>query len=164
MSISRRSFLKIAGLSAVAVAGTALFAGCSVASYLQIQLDEKLRKEITKGLKPEEVSTANAMIDAYVGIINAALLLAPLVGVDSLDKNQVFDTLNKALEQYEKQAPDKADEIAKIREWTDKVDIVTDESGKIKATGFGYAKITVTLTIKSSAATQALGEALAAAV
>ena len=46
----------------------------------------------------------------------------------------------------------------------DKFDIVTNKDGKIESTGFGYTKITVIVTIKDAAATQALSVALAAAV
>lgn len=161
MSISRRSFLKMAGLSTVAVAGTALFAGCSVASYLQIELDEKVRKEITKDVDPDSLDAANATINAYLAVINASLMLVPMFGVTSLDKKEVMAKINEALD---KAAETKPDDVAEIRKWMDKFDIVTNKDGKIESTGFGYTKITVTVTIKDAAATQALSVALAAAV
>lgn len=161
MSISRRSFLKMAGLSTVAVAGTALFAGCSVASYLQIELDEKVRKEITKDVDPDSLEAANATINAYLAVINASLMLVPMFGVTSFDKKEVMAKINEALD---KAAETKPDDVAEIRKWMDKFDIVTNKDGKIESTGFGYTKITVIVTIKDAAATQALSVALAAAV
>lgn len=168
MSISRRSFLKLAGLTTVAVAGTAMFAGCSVASYLEIQLDDKVRKELIDELVKDDPTTdrdaANTVINSYLGLINAALLFSPMVGVSSLDKEKVFSTINDSLDKYEKSYPSKAEDVANIRKQLNRFDIVTDASGKIPATGFGYAKITIVITTKSAADTQALAAALAAAV
>ena len=114
MSISRRSFLKMAGLSTVAVAGTALFAGCSVASYLQIELDEKVRKEITKDVDPDSLDAANATINAYLAVINASLMLVPMFGVTSFDKKEVMAKINEALD---KAAETKPDDVA-VNGWT----------------------------------------------
>ena len=48
MNISRRNFMKIAGLSAAAVAGTALFTGCSGQVLLPVQFSSTAIGEDTK--------------------------------------------------------------------------------------------------------------------
>lgn len=48
MNISRRNFMKIAGLSAAAVAGTALFTGCSGQVLLPVQFSPAVIGDDTK--------------------------------------------------------------------------------------------------------------------
>lgn len=162
MSISRRSFLKLAGLTTVAIAGVSLFAGCSVATHLRVELDERARAELTKGITdPEKLKEANETIDTYLTTLNTLLLAVPLPGVTSLDKELVLSIINQALD---KAAASKPDDVAKIRKYMDKFDIVTDKDGKISAEGFFYGTITVKLTPKSTTATQELSAALAGTV
>ena len=161
MSISRRSFLKLAGLTTVAVAGTALFTGCTVATYLQIELDENVRKQICGG---EPTAEQNKLIDTYLSLLNLALFACPMVGVKELNLEQAMQKINEALDQAETKYPDRVDEIAQIRKYMEMFTIVTDENGKVVAEGFGYGKITVKITTKSKAAAQALRDALAEAV
>lgn len=73
MNISRRNFMKIAGLSAAAVAGTALFTGCSGQVLLPVQFSSAVIGEDTKkALDTKKFSVVDGLSeDAQKKTINA---------------------------------------------------------------------------------------------
>lgn len=138
MSISRRSFLKMAGLITVAVAGTALFAGCTVASYLQIEFTPEVYDKLAEGSDDPDEAKKNAQ--ALMDKINLILKAVPLVGITSIDKKTLEDALiqgiHKAVDDNEK-----ADQICAL------VTIETDED-VIKAENKLYGAIVVKVGLK----------------
>lgn len=75
MNLSRRNFMKIAGLSAAAVAGAALFTGCSGSGQLMLPVrfsDTVIGKDIQKALDTKQFSVvASLKPDAQENAINA---------------------------------------------------------------------------------------------
>lgn len=73
MNLSRRNFMKIAGLSAAAVAGAALFTGCSGRLMLPVRFsDAVIGKDIEKALDTQQFSVpASLSLDAQKNAINA---------------------------------------------------------------------------------------------
>ena len=75
MIFSRRSFMKIAGLSAAAVAGAALFTGCSGSGQLMLPVRFSatvIGKDIQKALDTKQFSVvASLKPDAQENAINA---------------------------------------------------------------------------------------------
>ena len=62
MNLSRRNFIKIAGLSAAAVAGAALFTGCSGQLMLPVRFsDTVIGKDIQKALDAQK-NAINAFV------------------------------------------------------------------------------------------------------
>ena len=71
MNLSRRNFIKIAGLSAAAVAGAALFTGCSGQLMLRFSATV-IGKDIQKALDTKQFSVvASLKPDAQENAINA---------------------------------------------------------------------------------------------
>ena len=72
MNISRRNFMKIAGLSAAAVAGTALFTGCSGQVLLPVQFSSTaIGDETKKALDTKKFSVVDGLSeDAQKKAIN----------------------------------------------------------------------------------------------
>ena len=72
MNISRRNFMKIAGLSAAAVAGTALFTGCSGQVLLPVQFSSAvIGKDTKKALDTKKFSVVEGLSeDAQKKAIN----------------------------------------------------------------------------------------------
>lgn len=75
MNLSRRNFMKIAGLSAAAVAGAALFTGCSGSGQLMLPVRFSatvIGKDIQKALDTKQWSVgANLSQNAQKDFINA---------------------------------------------------------------------------------------------
>lgn len=75
MNLSRRNFMKIAGLSAAAVAGAALFTGCSGSGQLMLPVRFSatvIGKDIQKTLDTKQFSVvASLKPDAQENAINA---------------------------------------------------------------------------------------------
>lgn len=75
MNLSRRNFMKIAGLSAAAVAGAALFTGCSGSGQLMLPVRFSatvIGKDIQKALDTKQWSVgANLSQNAQENAINA---------------------------------------------------------------------------------------------
>lgn len=75
MNLSRRNFMKIAGLSAAAVAGAALFTGCSGSGQLMLPVRFSVTvigKDIQKALDTKQFSVvASLKPDAQENAINA---------------------------------------------------------------------------------------------
>lgn len=73
MNLSRRNFIKIAGLSAAAVAGAALFTGCSGQLMLPVRFSATvIDKDIQKALDTKQFSVvASLKPDAQENAINA---------------------------------------------------------------------------------------------
>ncbi len=73
MNLSRRNFMKIAGLSAAAVAGAALFTGCSGQLMLPVRFSATvIGKDIQKALDTKQFSVvASLSLDAQKDAINA---------------------------------------------------------------------------------------------
>ena len=85
MNLSRRNFIKIAGLSAAAVAGAALFTGCSgqlmlpvrssatvIGKDIQKALDTK-QFSVVASLKPDAQSNASSKTSSPTGVAMALL-------------------------------------------------------------------------------------------
>lgn len=97
MNLSRRNFMKIAGLSAAAVAGAALFTGCSGQLMLPVQFsDAVIGKDIQKALDTQQFSVvADLSQNAQKNAINAFVrsqLRQPMYEVDFIERKT--DTLD----------------------------------------------------------------------
>lgn len=97
MNLSRRNFIKIAGLSAAAVAGAALFTGCSGQLMLPVRFSVTvIGKETQKALDTQQFSVvADLSEDAQKNAINAFVrsqLRQPMYEVDFIERKT--DTLD----------------------------------------------------------------------
>ena len=97
MNLSRRNFMRIAGLSAAAVAGAALFTGCSGQLMLPVQFsDAVIGKDIQKALDTQQFSVvADLSQNAQKIAINAFVrsqLRQPMYEVDFIERKT--DTLD----------------------------------------------------------------------
>lgn len=97
MNLSRRNFMKIAGLSAAAVAGAALFTGCSGQLMLPVRFYATvIGKETQKALDTQQFSVvADLSEDAQKNAINAFVrsqLRQPMYEVDFIERKT--DTLD----------------------------------------------------------------------
>lgn len=97
MNLSRRNFMKIAGLSAAAVAGAALFTGCSGQLMLPVRFSATvIGKETPKALDTKQFSVvADLSLDAQKNAINAFVrsqLRQPMYEVDFIERKT--DTLD----------------------------------------------------------------------
>lgn len=97
MNLSRRNFMKIAGLSAAAVAGAALFTGCSGRLMLPVRFsDAVIGKDIEKALDTKQFSvSASLSLDAQKDAINAFVrsqLRQSMYEVESIERKT--DTLD----------------------------------------------------------------------
>lgn len=97
MNLSRRNFMKIAGLSAAAVAGAALFTGCSGQLMLPVRFSATvIGIETQKALDTQQFSVvADLSEDAQKNAINAFVrsqLRQPMYEVDFIERKT--DTLD----------------------------------------------------------------------
>lgn len=97
MNLSRRNFMKIAGLSAAAVAGAALFTGCSGSGQLMLPVRFSatvIGKDIQKALDTNQWSVgANLSQNAQKDFINAHVRSQfPMYEVESIERKT--DTLD----------------------------------------------------------------------
>ena len=95
MNLSRRNFMKIAGLSAAAVAGAALFTGCSGQLMLPVRFsDAVIGKDIQKALDTQQFSVvADLSQNAQKNAINAFVRSQfPMYEVESIERKT--DTLD----------------------------------------------------------------------
>ena len=95
MNLSRRNFIKIAGLSAAAVAGAALFTGCSGQLMLPVRFSATvIGKETQKALDTKQFSVvADLKPDAQENAINAFVRSQfPMYEVDFIERKT--DTLD----------------------------------------------------------------------
>ena len=148
-TISRRSFLKLAGVTAVATAGASLFASCSVASYLQVELDQTVIDEIIGKIDDEnEKKAQEEKLKTYLGYVNLALAALPLVGVTNLNKEKALDTIYQAIDKIGPMFNVSAEDIANVKDMLNHFDIETDENGNLPNDSSMYNKITVKLSLK----------------
>ena len=84
MNISRRSFLKMAGLTTVAAAGAAMFTGCSLYTTVKMQIVSSDKTVADKVLAEINKDAPEITIPSFVKEINGVL------------KNTVNDALQKA--------------------------------------------------------------------
>ena len=84
MNISRRSFLKMAGLTTVAAAGAAMFTGCSLYTTVKMQIVSSDKTVAEKVLAQINKDAPEITIPSFVKEINGVL------------KNTVNDALQKA--------------------------------------------------------------------
>lgn len=84
MNISRRSFLKMAGLTTVAAAGAAMFTGCSLYTTVKMQIVSSDKTVAEKVLAEINKDAPEITIPSFVKEINGVL------------KNTVNDALQKA--------------------------------------------------------------------
>ena len=82
MNISRRSFLKMAGLTTVAAAGAAMFTGCSLYTTVQMEIASADGSVATNVLAEVNKELPKVTIPSFVKEINGVLK----------------DTVNKALQ------------------------------------------------------------------
>lgn len=95
MNLSRRNFIKIAVLSAAAVAGAALFTGCSGQLMLPVRFSATvIGKDIQKALDTKQFSVvASLKPDAQKDFINAHVRSQfPMYEVESIERKT--DTLD----------------------------------------------------------------------
>ena len=131
MTLSRRSFLKMAGLSTVVAAGAVMFTGCSVAVVLQITNE--------KGdLFPTEES------QEILKKVNSFLKLVPIPFVNSVKVADVKAIIQKAMQSVPN-AP------------TDKEIVVTnaDDEGYITATDSFIGVLTIDLALADANSSEA---------
>ena len=133
MTLSRRSFLKMAGLSTVVAAGAVMFTGCSVAVVLQITNE--------KGdLFPKDNEEAQNALKK----VNTALKLVPIPFVNSVKVADIEAALQKAM-----QAAGVSTEGKKI--------VVTnaDDEGYITATDSFIGVLTIDLALADADSSEA---------
>ena len=82
MNISRRDFMKAAGLSAAAVAGAALFTGCSSQGMLPLQFDRSIGDSIARGLDEKKLMVADLPTDRTAAI---EAVLKNVSGIDGFE-------------------------------------------------------------------------------
>ena len=87
MIISRRSFLKMAGLTTVAAAGAAMFTGCSLYTTVQMEIASADGSVATEVLAKINKEAPEITIPSFVKEINGVL------------KNTVNDALQKAFKE-----------------------------------------------------------------
>ncbi len=87
MNISRRSFLKMAGLTTVAAAGAAMFTGCSLYTTVKMQIVSTDKTVAEKVLAEINKDAPEITIPSFVKEINGVL------------KNTVNDALQNAFKE-----------------------------------------------------------------
>ncbi|RJW78101.1 twin-arginine translocation signal domain-containing protein [Faecalibacterium sp. AF10-46] len=87
MNISRRSFLKMAGLTTVAAAGAAMFTGCSLYTTVKMEIASADGSVATNVLTKINKEAPEITIPSFVKEINGVL------------KNTVNDALQKAFKE-----------------------------------------------------------------
>ena len=150
MNISRRSFLKMAGLTTVAVAGASMFAACSVASHLEVEIDDKVRAKLLGDKVNDE--DANDALDQKIAEFNKGLAMVNIPFVNKLSVAQI----KSAFEQAAAKLPEN-EEYAELKKLLSSVAIVTEE-GKdyVESDGNFIGTIKVKLTVNKETNTAAL--------
>lgn len=150
MNISRRSFLKMAGLTTVAVAGASMFAACSVASHLEVEIDDKVRAKLLKDKVNDKA--ANEDLDKQIAEFNKGLAMVNIPFVSKLSVAQI----KSAFEQAAAKLPED-EEYAELKKLLSSVEIVTEE-GKdyVESDGSFIGTIKVKLTVSEKTNTAAL--------
>lgn len=150
MNISRRSFLKMAGLTTVAVAGASMFAACSVASHLEVEIDDKVRAKLLKDKVGDK--EANDALDKQIAEFNKGLAMVNIPFVNKLSVAQI----KSAFEQAAAKLPE-GEGYAELKQLLSSVAIVTEE-GKdyVESDGKFIGTIKVKLTINKETNTAAL--------
>ena len=150
MNISRRSFLKMAGLTTVAVAGASMFAACSVASHLEVEIDDKVRAKLLGDSVNDD--KAKTELDKQIAEFNKGLAMVNIPFVNKLSVAQI----KSAFEQAAAKLPDDK-EYAELKKLLSSVAIVTEE-GKdyVESDGKFIGTIKVKLTINEETNTAAL--------
>ena len=150
MNISRRSFLKMAGLTTVAVAGASMFAACSVASHLEVEIDDKVRAKLLKDKVNDKA--ANEELDKQIAEFNKGLAMVNIPFVNKLTVAQI----KSAFEQAAAKLPE-GEEYAELKQLLSTVAIVAEE-GKdyVESDGKFIGTIKVKLTVNKETNTAAL--------
>ena len=150
MNISRRSFLKMAGLTTVAVAGASMFAACSVASHLEVEIDDKVRAKLLGDSVNDKA--ANDALDKQIAEFNKGLAMVNIPFVNKLSVAQI----KSAFEQAAAKLPE-GEEYAKLKQLLSTVAVKTEE-GKdyVESDGKFIGTIKVKLTINKETNTAAL--------
>ena len=150
MNISRRPFLKMAGLTTVAVAGASMFAACSVASHLEVEIDDNVRAKLLKDKVGDKA--ANEELDKQIAEFNKGLAMVNIPFVNKLSVAQI----KSAFEQAAAKLPE-GEEYAALKKLLSTVSVVTDE-GKdyVESDGKFIGTIKVKLTINEETNTAAL--------
>ena len=150
MNISRRSFLKMAGLTTVAAAGASMFAACSVASHLEVEIDDKVRAKLLKDKVNDKA--ANEDLDKQIAEFNKGLAMVNIPFVSKLSVAQI----KSAFEQAAAKLPED-EEYAELKKLLSSVEIVTEE-GKdyVESDGSFIGTIKVKLTVSEKTNTAAL--------
>lgn len=133
MILSRRSFLKVAGLSAVAVAGASMFTGCNANNFLTTPVE----------FVADAADANDATVKAVVKALNENNAATSILGHSDLhnqkdqDKKHFTDLLAKLA---------KSDEKAGKSTGYDKVVVVSTEMGQKKdkkGNDYYYVKVTI---------------------
>ena len=150
MNISRRSFLKMAGLTTVAVAGASMFAACSVASHLEVEIDDKVRAKLLGDSVNDD--KAKTELDKQIAEFNKGLAMVNIPFVNKLSVAQI----KSAFEQAAAKLPE-GEEYAKLKQLLSTVAVKTEE-GKdyVESDGKFIGTIKVKLTVNEETNTAAL--------
>ena len=129
MNISRRSFLKVAGLSAVAVAGASMFTGCNANNFFTTPVE----------FVADPVDEADATVKAVVKALNDNKTATSILGHSDLHNQK---------DQDKKHFTDLLAKLAKSDKNTgyDKVVVVSTEMGQkkdSKGNDYYYVKVTI---------------------
>ena len=152
MNISRRSFLKVAGLTTVAVAGASMFGACSVASHLQVEIDDSVRAKLLGDQASNK--EANDELDKQIAEFNKGLAMVNIPFVNKLSVAQIKSAFEQAAD---KLPDDEEGTYTELKKFLKNVDVVT-EDGKdyVESNGSFIGTITVKLTVKEGTNTAAL--------
>lgn len=129
MILSRRSFLKVAGLSAVAVAGASMFTGCNANNFFTTPVE----------FVADPVDEADATVKAVVKALNDNKTATSILGHSDLHNQK---------DQDKKHFTDLLAKLAKSDKNTgyDKVVVVSTEMGQkkdSKGNDYYYVKVTI---------------------
>lgn len=129
MILSRRSFLKVAGLSAVAVAGASMFTGCNANNFFTTPVE----------FVADPVDEADATVKAVVKALNDNKTATSILGHSDLHNQK---------DQDKKHFTDLLAKLAKSDKSTgyDKVVVVSTEMGQKKdekGNDYYYVKVTI---------------------
>ena len=129
MILSRRSFLKVAGLSAVAVAGASMFTGCNANNFFTTPVE----------FVADPVDEADATVKAVVKALNDNKTATSILGHSDLHNQK---------DQDKKHFTDLLAKLAKSDKSTgyDKVVVVSTEMGQKKdekGNDYHYVKVTI---------------------
>lgn len=133
MILSRRSFLKVAGLSAVAVAGASMFTGCNANNFLTTPV------EFVADAADANDATVKAVVDALNknNTVTSILGHSDLHGTENQDKDYFTKQINR-LAAADKKAG-KSTGYDKVEVKGTKMDKKKDEKGN----EYYYVKVTI---------------------